>query len=53
MFEQALKLAVTLPDAPHADLLARLDTVRQVSHNFGYGVGDDMDGLMAEYGGDD
>ena len=31
----------------------RLDTVRHTSHNFGYGVGDDMDDLHAEYGADD
>ena len=25
----------------------RLDAVRRISHNFGYGVGDDMDYLLA------
>ena len=29
-------------------LIARLDRVRVISHNFGYGVGDDMDSLLAE-----
>jgi len=23
--------------------------MRAISHNFGYGVGDDMDGLLAKY----
>jgi len=26
-----------------------LDRVRLISHNFGYGVGDDMDSLLTEY----
>jgi hypothetical protein len=30
-------------------LIARLDRVRIISHNFGYGVGDDMDSLLAKY----
>jgi len=50
MFEQALKLVISLPETPRDDLLARLDAVRDMSHNIGYGVGDDMDGLLAEYG---
>ena len=29
--------------------LARLDKVRVISHNFGYGVGDDMDSLLARF----
>jgi hypothetical protein len=33
-------------------LIARLDKVRAVSHNFGYGVGDDMDSLLAKYVGE-
>jgi hypothetical protein len=53
MFEQALKVAMTLPEVQRADLLARLDTVRRISHDFGYGVGDDMDRLLADHGGDD
>ncbi len=50
MFEQALKLASTLP-AGHGDaFVARLDRVRRISHHFGYGVGDDMDFFLSEYG---
>jgi hypothetical protein len=30
-------------------LTARLDRVRVISHNFGYGVGDDMDSLLARF----
>ncbi len=50
MFAQALKLSVNLPLKQRDDLIARLDAVRSTSHNFGYGVGDDMDTLMAEQG---
>jgi len=50
MFEQAIKLADTLPTVPRDAFVARLDRVRLVSHNFGYGVGDDLDFLLAEYG---
>ena len=52
MFEQALKAARALPDAQRAALHECLDTVRRISHNFGYGVGDDMDALLIEYGVD-
>jgi hypothetical protein len=52
MFEQALKVITTLPGEPWAELLSRLDTVRRISHNFGYGVGDDMDDLLAGHGVD-
>lgn len=50
MFEQALKIIASLADAQRQPLWDRLDAVRRISHNFGYGVGDDMDGLLAEYG---
>lgn len=46
MFEQALKTIAALPKERKPELLARLDAVRRVSHNFGYGVGDDMDNLL-------
>jgi hypothetical protein len=49
MFEQALKSAHTLPDDRRDSLIARLDSVREISHAFGYGVGDDMDYLLAKY----
>jgi hypothetical protein len=49
MFEQAVKLAATLPTNGRGSLLARLDRVREISHQFGYGVGDDMDSLLSRY----
>jgi hypothetical protein len=52
MFEQALKIIASLPETQRPALWQRLDTVRRVSHHFGYGVGDDMDDLLAEYGAD-
>jgi len=47
MFEQALKSANTLPANDRDSLIARLKRVRKISHAFGYGVGDDMDYLLA------
>jgi len=49
MFDQALKSANTLPASGRDSLIARLDRVREISHAFGYGVGDDMDYLLAKY----
>ena len=48
MFEQAIKSLNTL-DTGRDSLIARLDRVREISHDFGYGVGDDMDYLLAKY----
>ena len=50
MFEQALKVTDGLPANSRASMRQRLDAVRRICHNFGYGVGDDMDDLFAEYG---
>jgi len=50
MFEQALKAIAGLPEAQRPALLQRLDAVRQISHDFGYGVGDGMDELLAKFG---
>ena len=49
MFEQALKVIGQLPALDRNALIARLDRVRIISHNFGYGVGDDMDSLLARH----
>jgi hypothetical protein len=49
MFEQALKFANALSIDRRTQLVARLDRVRTISHDFGYGVGDDMDSLIAKY----
>ena len=53
MFEQALKTMDALPDGRRQALVDRLDLVRSISHDFGYGVGDDMDKLLSEHGVDD
>ncbi|MFL6450567.1 MAG: hypothetical protein ACJ746_23235 [Bryobacteraceae bacterium] len=47
MFEQALKTIGQLPAPDRNPLIARLNRVRVISRNFGYGVGDDMDSLLA------
>jgi hypothetical protein len=52
MFEQALKVAAQLPAADRDALMLRLDYVRTISHNLGYGVGDAMDDLLADHAGD-
>jgi len=49
MFEQALQSAKTLPADGRDSLIVRLNRVREISHGFGYGVGDDMDYLLAKY----
>jgi len=49
MFEQALKIIAQLSASDRNPLIARIDKVRTISHNFGYGVGDDMDSLLAQY----
>jgi hypothetical protein len=49
MFEQALKFANALPIERRDDLVSRLDRVRTISHDFGYGVGDSMDFLLSKY----
>jgi hypothetical protein len=49
MFEQALKVARQLSASERDALVARLDRVRTISHNFGYGVGAAMDDLLVDY----
>jgi hypothetical protein len=49
MFEQALKVANTLSVDRRDDLVAKLDRVRATSHEFGYGVGDDMDFRLSKF----
>jgi hypothetical protein len=51
MFEQALEVARQLPEADCDALMLRLDSVRTISHNLGYGVGDAMDYLLADHAG--
>jgi len=49
MFEQALKIVNTLSVEHRDKLLARLDGVRVISRNIGYGVEDEMDFLMSKF----
>jgi hypothetical protein len=53
MYDQALKSAVALSYDERDALVARLNAVHRVSCNFGYGVSDDMNTLLAEYVSDD
>ena len=48
MFEQALKVTRQLSAGDRDALIVRLDRVRTISHNLGYGVGDAMDSLLAQ-----
>jgi hypothetical protein len=48
MFDQALKVTRQLSAGDRDALIARLDRVRTISHNLGYGVGDAMDSLLAD-----
>jgi hypothetical protein len=49
MFEQALKVANTLSANGRDGLVTRLNRVREISHRFGYGVGDGHGLLRAKY----
>lgn len=49
MFEQALQAIARLPDAQRPLFMERLDAVRRISQNIGYGVDDAMSDLLAEY----
>lgn len=50
MFEQSLTAASKLPEEQRDAFLSRLNEVRRISHNIGYGVGDAMDASLAEHG---
>jgi hypothetical protein len=52
MFEAALKAIAQLPSSERDTLAARLDGVRALSQDLGYGVGDAMDYLLADYNSD-
>jgi hypothetical protein len=49
MFEQAIKFANVLSVDRRDGFVARLERVRDISHEFGYGVGDDMDFLLSKF----
>jgi hypothetical protein len=48
MFEQALKAIADLPGSQRPALWSWLEAVRRISQKAGYGVGEDMDRLLAE-----
>ena len=50
MFEQALKYVLALPASQQAAFLARLNRVRLLGKNVGWGVGDDFDHFWSEAG---
>jgi hypothetical protein len=52
MFEQALKAIADLPDSQRPALRSRLVAVRRASQDVGYGVGENMDRLLAEFAND-
>jgi hypothetical protein len=47
--EQALNTTANLKTNVQSDLLTRLDRVRSIGHEFGYGVGDDMEVLLSGF----
>ena len=49
MFEEALKVIAQLPAGDRKALSARLNTVCDVGHDLGYGVGISMDALLVKY----
>jgi hypothetical protein len=51
MFEQAIKVTRLLSVGHRDTLIARLDRVRTISHNLGYGVGEAMDSLLVNHVG--
>ena len=50
MFEKALKMVEALESNQQNAFIERLKAVQYEGHKWGWGVGDDMDDLMAEYG---
>ncbi len=50
MFEQALKYVLALPAAQQPAFLARLDRVRLLGQNVGWGVGGDFDHIWSAVG---
>lgn len=52
MFEQSLKTIASLPETQRPALWTRLNEVCRVSQDFGYGVADNMEALLAEHGVD-
>lgn len=51
VFEEALQWAAKLPVGQRDGFFARLDAVRQIGHDLGYGVGYEMDRMLEDYMG--
>jgi hypothetical protein len=49
MFAQALRMIRALPDNVQDALIVRLESVRDISREFGYGVVDEMDVLLSQF----
>jgi len=49
MFAQALRIATKLPDRIQADLIDRLNAVRTICADFGYGVTENMGSSLEKY----
>jgi hypothetical protein len=49
MFERALTVTNQLPDSRRKAVVERLERTRAIAHNFGYGVGDSIDSLLAKH----
>lgn len=49
IFTKAMEAIVLLPETHRQPFWDRLDAVRTISHDFGYGVGDDMDEIFEEH----
>ena len=49
MFEQALDVVNALPGEQREAMLVRLDDVRGVGQDYGYGVGAEMDFLFTRH----
>jgi hypothetical protein len=50
MFEQGVLTARALPQEQRVQLVARLDAVGKQAANLGYGIGDEMDKILAGHG---
>lgn len=50
MFEQALKIVISLPEAPRERFLNRMKDVRADGQDIGWGVGDDFNALWQRAG---
>jgi len=50
VFEQAMKYVLTLPKVQQGDFLDRLEDVRQLGQNYGYGVGDSFNDIWTDAG---